>query len=312
MKYLLLLICAMILLAAAPAYSKEEVTTQATMPSRALQGWEKLQGGLTGVGGKFRHISSISDGSTTTTQIDQILEFGTTRDGVFLKDDTNGLIGIAAANSQYAFQANRPIKDKEFELDLYRTNKQAIGVRKRVCDYFEPFLFAGFEISGKTMPAFAASQEFSLVSLEEDTDRKTATATFKYGSPKSSPDTAVTGGTVTFATDKYWAIESFNCTTVWGRMEGTVKYREFNGMPIPAVYETRSYPTSDSKVGNTRYELLEIAELQRGKEPIYLENYGLMAPPPKIGVQQSGSRIWFWVCSVIVLGIAAYIALRRR
>ena len=228
----------------------------------------------------------------------------------------DGKVEVAAVNLKYGFTAVEKDHDHSFELGQYRTGKLTQRIENEIRDSFEPFLFSGFEICGKTMSELVKSPYFKLGSLTFDADHRLATLTFEYAPPDKSRDTAITGGTVVFDSQNEWNIQSFDCKTVWGSIDGKVDYTKSDGELVPSAFVTQMHGTADSSLSIDRYTLSEFGAVHEGDEaPVHLKDYGLPSPESLRSVPISQRSIpWFLVGNVAFIGIlvAGYLATRSK
>lgn len=284
------------------------------VPQSVRSEWIELQRGLVGLTGRFQYKRTVTPDREDKPISDRIYEFATTDDGVLIREfgsKDDGVL-VTAANAQYAFEVNRRDQNAGFELKQLRT-KELTMLSMRIRDTFEPFLFAGFEICGKSMPDLVSSERFKVQSLTEDTENKKAKLVFTYARQDAKSETAMTGGIVVFATSKHWAIESFDCTTIWGRMVGTVEYQDVNGLFVPRAYDIRSYGDSDTSEVRELYEMQGISKLT-GTAPVWLEDYGLSAPTLKVGRIEGSTRWLLFLANIVLVTglLGAYYILRVR
>jgi hypothetical protein len=289
----------------------------------ARQGWQALQKSVqsTGLRGSYRyHRSSTVDGKARP-ELAFDFEFGTTSNEMYIKKIQADGVKIRGINTNYAFDIARESPESSFVLGDLRRGPLRVRMQDQLSGLWQPLVNAGFQVAGTTMSDLVSSDRFTLVSFKMDDAGRTATLAFQCSSPRESDPkeawrrdrVSLSGGTITFATDKQWAIASFDCTDPAARYEGKINYRSIAGGLIPVSFESRI--TGNNQVGVETYEMKEVERLASDVHlPVRLGDYGLAEPVAKLTPAGRTFRqmLVMNLALVSILAVAYYLRRRSR
>jgi hypothetical protein len=290
------------------------------IPQDALDGWDRLKQAIsTDLKGRFRYTRSATVPDKEAVTGGYLVQFaGNPRGTLIRREDENGVARVTAANGDYGFDATQGKAKGAFQMtgDIRRGLEEET-LEKSIRDIWKPHVGGCVEILAKTMPDLVSSDFFELTSLDVDAGSGSATMEFNYSSKGEATDTAIRGGTITFAIGEDWAIRKYNCRTPWGRIEGSVEARKFRGSYVPAQLEVRMYGEKAQSALTETYTLEEISELPSTEHlPTRLEDYGLTAMSPEIvPAPVTGTSKWRVLALngvLIALVGGAYVYFRRR
>jgi hypothetical protein len=289
------------------------------IPEDALNGWVRLkQAFATDLKGSYRYTRTATVPDKPADTGGYAAQFaGNARGTLIRRKDDNGVTRVTAGNADYGFDATQETAKGAFQLGAIRRGEDKQTLERAIRDAWEPCVAGCVEILAKPMPDLVASDFFELKALDVDVDSGSATMEFDYSSKGEAPDTAIRGGTITFAIKNDWAIRKYKCQTPWGRIEGSVEAREFRGSYVPAQMEVRMYGEVAQSELTEVYTLEEISELPSTELlPTRLEDYGLTTAPPEVPPAPRPSSNQWKVLAIngvlIVLVGGAYAYWRRR
>lgn len=287
------------------------------IPAEAVRGWESLMAAVSkGLTAHLENEWDANNNGKLQVRPKDALDFGIGDGGAFAtRIGRDGHWEVTGFNPDYYFDASKVKEDDTAPPrigNLFR-GRDLERMATKVQDLWRLPLNAAFELLGMTMKDLAANDRFTLDSFELDEAARRAVMTFHYA--RKEGETALTGGRIAFSIDKDWSIDNYDCTTSYGRCQGSVRTRPFKGSFVPELVEQRDISEDGTGWARDLYSLSELREVPAGT-PVAnrLENYGLSEPPPQVGVARNPSR-WGMVmlnvilCGALFLGVAL---LRRR
>lgn len=284
------------------------------VPESAISGWNVLRSAVdTPLRGTIRTRRVVRTENAEGRTEDSAFEFAASGSEMVVRRLLKDGVEVTASNASYIFDAKSKSDDGPFELGDIRRGVNFQSLDQHVRDSWEPFLFSGFEIFAKTMPELVSSDGFALQALDIDETEKSAKMTFQYTSSNRPPDTAITGGAITFDTSRFWAIRNYECTTIWGRVEGTIEYQPFGECVIPKSTEQIMRGDVNRSETVETFVLENIEQLPHDvKLPVHLEDYGLREPATSLQTARSGRWPIFWLNAVLVSIVAVLFWYFRR
>jgi hypothetical protein len=290
--------------------SANEVMKSATEAWANIARQERVTGN---VQGKFQYRRVATIGGELKKDETYMVEWGSNRKGMYLKRSAGDDIRLVAFNPDYLFDATRTSGESGYLLGNLRRGEGNRRVEVAVRDSWEPFLFSGFEIVNAKLPDLVADPGFKLLSFDRDEAQKTATMVFEFARDGSAVETSLTGGLIVLDTGRNWAISRYECPTMWGRMEGEVRYSQSESDAVPEVCRRVMYGSADDSVIEEVFELKELRPLAADEAvPVSLADYGLSAPSVEVA-QGSHLGRWMLLLNGVLLCLAiAFIQYRRR
>jgi len=278
----------------------DPVTEWRAVRESAIKGWSVLRetavrGGLRGRY-QYRRAATLNGKAQKPLVFD--FEFGTNRKGMFVERSSPDGNKVRASNPDYAFDAIRSTSKSTPESGDLRRGELGTKMLVQMSSLWQPLLYGGFKFAATDVVDLVNSDGFSLLSFEKDDGRRTAAISFNYrpSQSKTAPPVTVDGGIVEFAVDKSWAIARFDCAVSWGRYEGKLRYRPFEGSFIPEFLESRMSSSKNDRVVLETYELKEVKKLSSDADlPVRLADYGLIEPHAKLAPANKANRGWMMV-----------------
>jgi hypothetical protein len=286
------------------------------VPDEALSGWEALRATASGgLRGQYEYRRQAAVDGKESPALTLAMEFGASPQGMFVKKTVQGESKVSAFNAEYGIDVAQRSAGSAFQLGDLRRGEAIEEMREKVRSIWTPFVHAGYSIFGKALPDLVNRPGFTLVSLERDVEHATATMKFEYAHGDDENEyAALNSGTVTFATDKDWAISRYQCEAGFGQTAGTIEYQPFEGSFLPKTATLEYTSTSRKEHVRNSYTLQEVEKLPAGAPlPVHLADYGL--PEPEVTLTPAPRTGWWLVAlnaALVVIIVAVRYAIRRR
>jgi hypothetical protein len=308
---------------------RDDASLKQRLLTEAPNSWRELQRGLSQVRGtcRFSRADLKPDGSFGPARITNVWHFKLSGPSLVYEEqrvDESGKVIREIAmgqNSKYSFSV-----DKNHHRDRWRLLGVVSGNRDQVIQPYDvavkggflTYLSAPWSFMGVPWTSVLEDPGFSIIDVtaKREGNRDLVRVAFEYrssGDPntkdpkKKSPLLMLKSGSAVFDPSSYWAVQSFEATSLAGGTSSTliVYLGEHEGIPLPRSHATTvRMPNEPAYLLEATFENLTIQPTDESE--FTLSAFGL-PEPQGIGWEKKSSRWWLWAGvaggALLVLGL---------